>query len=55
MPFGKHKGEDIEDLPDDYLLWMAENLDDKPALQTEAENQLTLRRGEGVPRKARRG
>lgn len=29
MPFGKFKGTDIEDLPSDYLKWMAENVDDE--------------------------
>lgn len=29
MPFGKHKGEDIEDLPSSYLKWLAENCDDE--------------------------
>jgi hypothetical protein len=27
MPFGKHKGEDIGDVPDDYLEWVLENVD----------------------------
>lgn len=27
MPFGKHKGEDIEKVPDDYLLWFYKNVD----------------------------
>jgi hypothetical protein len=25
LPWGKHKGEDIEDVPSDYLRWLAEN------------------------------
>lgn len=25
MPWGKHKGKDIEDVPSDYLQWVAEN------------------------------
>ena len=29
MPFGKHKGEEIEDIPSDYLKWVAENIDDE--------------------------
>lgn len=29
MPFGKHKGKDIEDIPSDYLKWVAENVDDE--------------------------
>lgn len=28
MPWGKHRGQDIEDLPTDYLKWLAENCDD---------------------------
>lgn len=27
MPWGKYKGYDIEDLPTDYLKWLAENCD----------------------------
>jgi hypothetical protein len=27
MPFGKHKGESIENLPADYLLWLYNNVD----------------------------
>ena len=29
MPFGKFKGKDIEDLPSDYLKWVAGNVDDE--------------------------
>jgi len=50
MPFGKHRGEDFEDLPTAYLQWIAENLDDRPELQREAEDQLKLREGLGVVR-----
>jgi hypothetical protein len=28
MPFGKYKGEQIHDLPDDYLYWILENIED---------------------------
>lgn len=49
MPWGKHKGEDMEDLPTGYLLWLAENCDSEP-IQSEAQNQLQLREGRGVPR-----
>ncbi len=28
MPYGKHKGEKIEDIPSSYLKWVAENFDD---------------------------
>lgn len=27
IPFGKHKGKLIVDIPSDYLLWAAENID----------------------------
>ena len=27
MPFGKHKGEELDDIPSDYLHWLAENCD----------------------------
>jgi hypothetical protein len=32
MPFGKHRGLPVEDLPPSYLLWMLENIDNKPYL-----------------------
>jgi len=28
MPWGKHKGEEIDDLPSSYLRWLAESCDD---------------------------
>ncbi len=28
MPWGKHKGEDLEDIPSGYLRWLAENCED---------------------------
>ena len=33
MPFGKHEGKLIKELPHHYLKWGAENLDDDPVLQ----------------------
>lgn len=27
MPFGKHKGKDISDIPEQYLLWVWNNVD----------------------------
>ena len=47
MPWGKHKGEDVEDLPTGYLQWIAENVTGADALVREAEEQLTLREGKG--------
>jgi len=29
MPFGKHKGEEIEDLPSSYIKWLTENMEDE--------------------------
>ena len=50
MPWGKHKGEPMEDLPSDYLLWLAENVTGSDAVVREAEAQLQLREGRGVSR-----
>jgi uncharacterized protein (DUF3820 family) len=52
MPFGKHKGEDLEDIPTSYLQWVAENVEGREALITEVELQLTMREGAGAPRQA---
>jgi hypothetical protein len=27
MPFGKHRGRELEELPDSYLIWLAENIE----------------------------
>ena len=51
MPFGKHRGEPIEDLPSDYIEWSLANLDSlRPAIKEEMEAQLTMRGGRGVNR-----
>ena len=51
MPFGKHRGEKISDLPSDYIEWCLENLENiRPDLQKEMENQLELRKGHGIDR-----
>jgi uncharacterized protein (DUF3820 family) len=51
MPFGKYKGQDVEDVPTGYLMWLLENGDNVPAtLIEEMENQLKLREGLGVAR-----
>jgi uncharacterized protein (DUF3820 family) len=51
MPFGKYKGQRLEDIPTDYLQWAAENVEGRSELIAEIENQLTMRRGEGVVRR----
>lgn len=51
MPFGKYKGEAIEDVPSDYFRWLLENaraLDH--GLRKEIEAQLEMRAGRGVVR-----
>lgn len=48
MPFGKYKGEELENIPPDYLEWCLENCDMRPALAEEMQNQLALKSGRGV-------
>lgn len=44
MPFGKHEGEHMEDIPSSYLRWLVENLDeDKEDIIQEAEDELLSR------------
>lgn len=43
MPFGKYKGQTIEEIPSNYLRWMTDNLDDKPALTAAAKKELRYR------------
>lgn len=45
MPFGKHKGEDIEDIEDGYLEWLLnlETLND--SLRSAINNELRMRNG----------
>lgn len=51
MPFGKHKGELIENLPTDYMVWCLENIERlSSTVKTEMENQIALREGKGVKR-----
>jgi uncharacterized protein (DUF3820 family) len=52
MPWGKHKGEELEDVPTDYLEWCLRQdvytlVDD---LAEEMDNQIRMRAGEGVRR-----
>jgi uncharacterized protein (DUF3820 family) len=51
MPWGKHKGELIEDIPAGYLRWALDNAENlKDDLREEIENQLSMKHGRGVPR-----
>lgn len=52
MPFGKHRGEAIEDIPTEYIEWALENADIRSAsVREEMQNQLELRAGRGVVRR----
>ena len=50
MPFGKYKGQELDDIPEDYIQWCLENCTLTYQLEEEMENQLRLKRGEGVIR-----
>lgn len=51
MPFGKYKGELVEDLETGYIEWCLSTLDSMRAdLRTEMEAQLEMRSGRGVVR-----
>jgi len=51
MPFGKYKNQQIKDIPEEYLRWALETCTLRHDLEEEMENQLALKRGEGVSRK----
>lgn len=40
LDFGKHKGKDIEEVPDDYLLWILDNDIKKDKWHTDLWNYL---------------
>lgn len=50
MPFGKYKGQELENIPEDYLRWCLETCTLNFALGEEMENQLKLKEGKGVIR-----
>ena len=46
MPFGKHKGKDIEEVPDDYLLWLLDQCETFGELNDYLkENEDAIRKG----------
>lgn len=46
LPFGKHKGEDIVDVPLPYLKWFEENIPEMPtALRTAINFEIGRREG----------
>lgn len=51
MPFGKYKGQPLEDLPIDYIKWLLENIENlRDDLREELQNQVELKEGRGVVR-----
>ena len=51
MPFGKYRGELVEDLPSDYISWCLETIVRmEPALRIEMEAMLAARAGRGIVR-----
>lgn len=43
MPWGKHKGEDLEDIEASYLLWVLENCEIRPQLEQDLKDELGSR------------
>ena len=53
MPWGKHKGEELDDIPTSYLNWLLSYTDidhTQPALAQECHNQIDAREGRGISR-----
>ena len=46
MPWGKFKGDEIEDIPSGYLRWLAENCEDD-LIATEADEEFQWRTDTG--------
>ena len=43
IPFGKYKGQDITALPDEYLLWLLENIELRDPLLSAVEEEVAER------------
>jgi len=43
MPFGKHKGKSLTDIPIDYLVWLVNECDLKESLRVAVEKELRRR------------
>jgi hypothetical protein len=43
MPFGKHKGLSVYELPDNYLLWLQNNIELREPLKTHVVNEVEAR------------
>ena len=44
MPFGKHKGRKLADIPSDYLDWLQTNCDLRPRLKMQIAGEIQRRR-----------
>jgi Putative quorum-sensing-regulated virulence factor len=55
MPFGKHRGEELEDLPEDYIHWLVTEFDGlRPYLRQRLEEELQKREEEDRARRQQR-
>jgi uncharacterized protein (DUF3820 family) len=43
MPFSKYKGHDLDELPDDYLLWVIANIPLRDLLGSAITEEMALR------------
>jgi hypothetical protein len=50
MPFGKHRGVDVSDLPNDYLIWLAEGANLFGPLRLEVQREYVARLHRAEPR-----
>jgi uncharacterized protein (DUF3820 family) len=49
MPFGKYKGQDLDALPDEYLLWVIANIPLREPLGSAITEEMALRGYEELP------
>jgi uncharacterized protein (DUF3820 family) len=49
MPFGKYKGHNLDELPDDYLLWVIANIPLRDPLGSAITEEMALRGYEELP------
>jgi uncharacterized protein (DUF3820 family) len=49
MPFGKYKGQDLDALPDEYLLWVIANIPLREPLGSAITEEMVLRGYQELP------
>jgi hypothetical protein len=49
MPFGKHKGKPLGELPDEYLDWLSSLVDLREPFKTAVRQEVAVRRNSGKP------